>query len=75
MACFEKDAGAIQRELRVEEVLERLAVSRETLIRWLKGKELQGRRVAERRGGWRVRACDLEWFIHVRGLDSPRRHP
>jgi hypothetical protein len=39
------------RELRVEEVLERLPVPRETLIQWLRRKELKGRRIAERKGG------------------------
>jgi hypothetical protein len=62
-------------ELRVGEVLERLPVPRDTLMRWLQGKELKGRRIAERKGGWRVRASDLEWFIHVRCLDTPERKP
>ncbi|HEU0074362.1 MAG TPA: helix-turn-helix domain-containing protein [Dehalococcoidia bacterium] len=63
------------RELRLEEVLERLPVPRETLIRWLQDKELKGRRIAERKGGWRVRGSDLESFIHVRRLDTPERRP
>jgi hypothetical protein len=62
-----------ERELRVEEVLERLPVFPETLIRWLLDKELKGRRIAERKGGWLVRGADLESFIHVRGLDSQGR--
>jgi excisionase family DNA binding protein len=61
------------RELRVEQVLERLPVPRDTIIKWLQGKELKGRRIAERKGGWRVRASDLESFIRVRGLDTPER--
>jgi predicted site-specific integrase-resolvase len=60
-------------ELRVEEVLERLPVPRDTLIKWLQSGELKGRRIAEHEGGWRVRAFDLEWFIHIRGLDTLER--
>ena len=65
----------MDRELRVEEVLERLTVPRDTLIKWLQGGELKGRRHAERKGGWRVWASDLERFIHLRRLDNPGRKP
>jgi hypothetical protein len=57
-----------ERELRVEEVLERPPVPRETLIKWLQNGELKGRRIAERKGGWMVCASYLEQCIHVRGL-------
>lgn len=46
-----------------EEVAERLKVSRETVLRWLRNGELKGVKAGKL---WRVREEDLQEFINAR---------
>ena len=48
--------------LTVEEVAQRLRVSKDTVWRWIRNKELTGVRVA---GSWRIYQSDLKKFIEA----------
>ena len=54
-----------ERLLTVEQVAERLQVHIETVRRWLRSGELEGRDLGHR-VGYRVRESDLEEFIERR---------
>ena len=46
--------------LTVEEVAKRLHISKDTVWRWLRNKELTGVRIA---GAWRIAPRDLQTYI------------
>ncbi len=48
--------------LTVEEVAQRLHVSKATVWRWLRNKEIAGYRIA---GAWRISISDLQKFIET----------
>jgi excisionase family DNA binding protein len=48
-------------DLTVEEVAERLKVSKETVRRWLRDRKLRGWRISDK-AGWRVSETDLQRF-------------
>ena len=52
-----------QRLLTVEEVAQRLAISEETIRRWLRNGTLRGVRLGATRAGWRVSEADLAAFL------------
>ena len=55
-----------ERYMTVETVARRLAISEETIRRWLRSGRLRGIRLGERRAGWRISERDLDDFIRER---------
>jgi excisionase family DNA binding protein len=54
-----------ERLLTVEDVAERLQVTRESVRRYLRTKQLAGTRLGTK-AGWRIREADLERFMEAR---------
>jgi excisionase family DNA binding protein len=52
--------------LTVEQVARRLAITEETIRRWLRSGRLRGVRLGATRAGWRVTEVDLAAFLHER---------
>jgi excisionase family DNA binding protein len=60
------------RHLTVEQVAERLALSEETVRRWLRSGKLKGVRIGERRSGWRVPETEVQRILSGGRPDSAK---
>ncbi len=64
------DAAVAERYLNVRDVAEQLAVTEDTVRRWLRERRLRGFMPGGSRGGYRIRESELERFVSELELEA-----